>query len=311
MNNWRSQLNENGYIIINNLIEDKVIDGIKLGIGYNDVNIDMLKYADYMIKKVGNHLDTEIDFLKFRVSNNNNSIDAGGFHRDVVCLKTWRPVMTCLTYFDDTTMEIIEGSHKLRNLTYCESTDLLKNNRKLIKMKAGDILLFYATVLHRGVFTGKVPNRRLIQIFDCFENNNNYINELVSALGKENRNEMMITMNKFKISSEIFSLFSYYNFISGTTEKEDTCFSNKIKYNMISSEGLCKRWKYIPYNGTPQPINKYIMNPNKYIDNILTEKQREKWFYLFYIRQYITYTVSIVFLITIFVMIITWLTVNK
>ena len=306
-NNWRRKLNSKGYFIIKNLFDDHTfVEETKSKITTKNVQVDMLNFVKIMINQIGNKLNTEIDFLKFRVSNNNNSVDAGGFHRDVICLKKWYPILTCLTYLDDAVMEVIESSHKLRNLGLIDSTKLLRNTKQ-VKLKSGDVMVFYSTLLHRGVFTNtNSPNRRLVQVFDCFEKGKQHLyNELTSVLGKERNNELLIRLHKIKFTSQILNMFSFYNFISGTSKKEDKDFANKISYSMLSSEGLVKRWKYEPFKGKDQLLNVYIINPdNEDIDNVLPEELVDQWQWLFYKRQIIYYSLFafLVFIILIIVM---------
>lgn len=306
-------LNNKGYFIIKNCFDKQFIDDTKNKITTDNVQTDMLEFVKVMMNQIGNRLGTEIDFLKFRVSNNNNSVDAGGFHRDVVCLKKWYPVITCLTYLDDTVMEIIEYSHKCRNLRYIDSTKLFNNNKKRITLKSGDIMIFYSTLLHRGVFTNtKSPNRRLVQVFDCFEKGHDFYHDLISVLGKERNNDLMIKLNKINFTSYIFSMYSYYNFISGTSKKDDKYFANKIGYSMISSEGLVKRWTYEPFNGQPQPLNVYILNPEmKDKNNILSDEFTDEWRWIFYERQAVYYTIYILILLILLIFLIVYLFLKK
>lgn len=305
---WKQQLNDRGYFIIKNLFDKKFIDETKIKIKKDNVQTDMLNFVNNMIDKIGNELNTEITFLKFRVSNNNNSVDAGGFHRDVICLKKWFPIMTCLTYLDDTVMEVVESSHKLRNLSFIESTKLL-NKKKQIKLKSGHVMVFYSTLLHRGIFTENKPNRRLVQVFDCVEKRNYELyDKIISILRRsssEFNNNLTKQLNKIGFTSQILNLYSYYNFISGTTKKEDVDFANKIGYSVISSEGFVKRWTYKPYIGIEQPLNVYILNPeNKNKDDILFEKMTNEWEWLFYKRQGLYYSLFLLFLIIIIIYLI-------
>ena len=126
----------------------------------------------------------------------------------------------------------------------------------------------------------------------------------MSILGKERNNELAIKLNKNKITSQIFNMFSFYSFISGTTRKEDKDFANKIGYSILSSEGLVKRWKYGPFKGEEQPLNVYIINPdNEDKGNVLPEELVDKWYWLFYKRQVIYYSLFslLIFIILIFV----------
>jgi hypothetical protein len=66
---------------------------------------------------VNKNLNWDIIYTKFRVSNNNNSVDASAFHRDIFAINNKAlnkkvPIFTILTYLDKTTMEIIPKSHK-------------------------------------------------------------------------------------------------------------------------------------------------------------------------------------------------------
>jgi len=64
-------------------------------------------------------------YIKFRFSNNNNSIDASVFHRDDYNYtdSSMIPIYTALCYFDKAELEIIPGSHIKNNLSL---TDLYK-----------------------------------------------------------------------------------------------------------------------------------------------------------------------------------------
>jgi hypothetical protein len=304
--NWKYELDKKGYFIIKNLFNEKFIDETKDKIKKDNVQTDMLNFVNIMMNGIGDKINTKLTFLKFRVSNNNNSVDAGGFHSDVIFLKKWFPVMTCLTYLDDTVMEIVETSHRFRNLSFIKASNLLKKTKQ-IKLKSGDIMVFYSTLLHRGIFAENKPNRRLVQVFDCFEKGHEFYDKIVSVSRKQNNNNSMLInkIHKFGLTSYIFNIFSYYNFISGTTAKEDVNFANKIGYSILSSEGLVKRWEYTPYIGIKQPLNVYIINPeNKNKVNNLSEKMIDEWEWLFYKRQIVYYSLFMLFIIIILIYLI-------
>ena len=48
-----------------------------------------------------------------------------------------------------------------------KSVILSDKNKKQIYMKQGDILIFHATLIHRGIFYTNQKERRLLQCFDC------------------------------------------------------------------------------------------------------------------------------------------------
>lgn len=305
MKNWRNDLDEKGYILLENILDSDRVDSTKNAISKENVNIDILDFTKYMIKKISDTLETPIDFHKYRLSNNSNFVDASGFHRDVQCLKDWKPIMTCLTYLDDTDMEVIEGSHKSKNLSYKKAYDLLTNNRKTVHIKSGNVLVFYATLLHRGVFNDLTKNRRLLQVFDCFEKGKEYDPEMVSILGDNSTNQLSFYLNSHSLTQNILNMGSYFNFASGTTEEEDIEFAAKIGYSVLSSEGAVGRWEYVPYVGEPQPLNKYVINPiRKNVDYVLSSELRPLWYYKYYTRQAMTYGTLLVIILVLIILLI-------
>ena len=298
MQNWRQNLDEKGYLLLENILDTDRVEITKNAISKENVNVDILDFTKYMLQKIGTTLDTTIDFQKYRLSNNSNFVDASGFHRDVQCLKDWKPIMTCLTYLDDTDMEIIEGSHKSKNLSYKKAYDLLTTNRKTVHIKSGNVLVFYATLLHRGVFSDLTKNRRLLQVFDCFEKGKEYDPEMVSILGDSSTNQLSVFLNSYSIPQNILNLGSYFNFASGTSEEEDREFAEKIGYSVLSSEGAVGRWKYVPYAGEPQPLNKYVTNPARLnVDYVLSSELRPQWYWKYYTRQIMKYVTTLLFII--------------
>lgn len=121
-----------------------------------------------MLPVVNKKLDWKLINTKYRISNNNNSSDATGLHRDIQLHKEKHiPIFTFLSYLDEAIMELIPGSH---SKPVIEAHNLLKyyNKRIRLRIKPGDILLFNASMIHRGIFyKNNNPNRRLIQLFDC------------------------------------------------------------------------------------------------------------------------------------------------
>jgi hypothetical protein len=95
-------------------------------------------------------------YVKFRFSDNNN-VDATFTHRDVYNNTSVKlELFTCLIYFDEGTIEVLPGSH----LGAAFFTQALR-----IDMKPGDVLIFYANLMHRGIFENR-KRRRLLQVFD-------------------------------------------------------------------------------------------------------------------------------------------------
>jgi len=253
-------LEEDGFLIFRNVLDtssgDQFIDGKKVNYAVATDYID-----NYMLKKVNDIMNWDIVYTKYRISNNNNSIDASTFHRDIIPSKGKEvlPAFTCLTYFDKTSMEVIPGSHKQISLSHLDAIKCYKNKVKLT-MNPGDVLLFYSTLLHRGIFTENLPNRRLIQIFEVFPDIqlwNNYSDKIHHLLGDNAYNEHMISISKNKVLNSIMNYYAYLNASTGYNTLDD--------YDYISSESRCER---INIDGTFQDSNRYILRrPNKTIES--------------------------------------------
>lgn len=103
-------------------------------------------------------------YVKARLSNNNNSIDAALLHSDVYNY-TDGPmnIYTGLVYFDKAEVELIPGSHLKPDTSF----DQRNKDKIVIPMNPGDVLVFNARLSHRGVNFNK-GNRRLLQVFEIF-----------------------------------------------------------------------------------------------------------------------------------------------
>lgn len=144
--NIKNELLNNGYYIFRNIINKEDIQFAKNNIVGNKVNYTNInKFINKsMLHTVNKELNWNMQCVKYRVSNNNNSKDAGAIHRDVIYFNVNKiyPVFTCLSYLDNTTMELYPNSYYYNNM--CLSS-AIKNYNKSIKVKIneGDILLFF------------------------------------------------------------------------------------------------------------------------------------------------------------------------
>lgn len=149
-----TDINNDGYILLRNVLTENDLEYGLSSIVDNKVDyFIMKKYIDNVffpkIKKTSNII-TDPHYVKFRVSNNNNSTDASTFHGDIYnnTNNELLPIYTCLCYFDDAQMEIIPGSHKYNNI----GSSIESYNKKIIlDIKHGDILIFHANIHHRGI----------------------------------------------------------------------------------------------------------------------------------------------------------------
>jgi len=209
--------------------------------------------------------DWNLTHTKYRVSNNNNS-DAGAFHRDVVCLGEWIPVLTCLTYFDKTVMELIPGSHRILSASYLDAPSMF-SQRISIPMEPGDVLLFYSTLLHRGIFTGNTNQRRLIQVFDCFQDavhDRKYSRQLIHVMGDTSAQSSFLAINKMPLITDISNYYGFLNAVTGYGGEKGLTICELEGRNAFSSEGFCGRLTVIP--NTIQTINQYILSDKPRFD---------------------------------------------
>lgn len=160
-----NELNNNGYIIIKNkmsIVEQK--SGLSC-INGDKVNYTVLKtFIDNVFLPKTPFSDPI--YLKARISNNNNSIDAAVLHSDVYNFtsETEIPMYTALCYFDKAELELIPKSHIMPRSSFMDDN----NNRIILHLEPGDIVVFNAVITHRGVNFSKGENRRVLQVFEIF-----------------------------------------------------------------------------------------------------------------------------------------------
>jgi hypothetical protein len=245
--------------------------------------------------------DWNIVHAKYRVSNNNNS-DAGAFHRDVVCMGPWIPALTCLTYFDTTVMELIPGSHHKIGEPYTEALSMF-NKRVSLYIEPGDVLLFYATILHRGIFTTGQTQRRLVQVFDCFSDPVQYAKyypQLIHITGEPSAHSSFLVVNKSPVLKDVNNFYGFLNAVTGYGSNKNLSFEGRQTF---CSEGFCGRVTVVP--NTMQPINQYILNTENNRGHYdLHPYYRSKWRWELYTKGLIIHVAITVFAIIIMLYII-------
>jgi len=269
-------IDKKGYIIFRNVIplEDikearKYITKDKVLYGKLESYID-----DIIVGTVSDKLGTDLVNCKYRVSNKDNANDAAAFHRDLQIhtdnYDTKVPVYTVLNYLDGGNMELIPGSDDYPHMGILKMVELFGKS-KVLTLGATDILIFRATLLHRGLFFIPQENRRLIQCFDCIprarlEKLNSEIlhtaciNKCISSF--EN---FMIKLSKNKFLINLLNLANFYNVAGGYGYKEYGVLKklHGAKYKYISTEANNPRidhnrenYSFIPDGwGT---INRYV-----------------------------------------------------
>ena len=170
----------NGYIVYKKKLSN---EEQKLALSSIDTDSNIVDYT--ILKKfIDNYFLPKIPFsnpvyVKARLSNNNNSIDASVIHSDVynfTCEKEI-PIYTALCYFDKAQLELIPGSHLKPRESFIE----LNNKRIILDLDPGDIVLFNSSIMHRGVNFTKEGDRRVLQVFEIFPTQEIY-NENVGKL---------------------------------------------------------------------------------------------------------------------------------
>ena len=232
--NQNNILSNMGYRIYRNVLDkNKVME-------FRDTVTDTLDYGEgkeYIYKNIipvlKNAFSDEVRCTKFRISNNNNSTDAASFHRDINSHSYNNgeiPVYTALNSLDGGVMEVIPGSHKKQKFNILESFSRL-NDKRYIKLNPTDLLIFNSNLLHRGNFTIKQPNRRLIQIFEIFPNKEIYdlYNKKIQTLTFSLKNASYIPyMVKIPVLNKFVGLYEYLRM---STQRWSIKGSNEEKWD--------------------------------------------------------------------------------
>ncbi len=239
-------------------------------------------------------------YTKFRVSDNNNSVDASAFHRDIFPINdavnsTAPPIYTILTYFDKTVMEVIPGSHNQPQMSYGQAVRRFFDAER-ITIEPGDMLIFHATLLHRGIFTEKQEHRRVLQVFDCMPSQSlfaEYNEKICHIPGTETLQGPMLAIAR----NSFFVFFSngagFLNAATGhgshLADMRGVCSVDRWSY--LSSEGLTKRVMHDEVAANPiQALNKYYLRvPSKTHD--LPAECYQKFKFAYYNKQFILFFV--------------------
>ena len=304
------QLKTKGYYIFKNLLSQKNIDKAKTYVIDDKVNLFKLKQEvlePHILNAVGNQLDKEMLNIKFRISNNNNSTDAGMFHRDIhnySNTETTR-IFSILSYLDGGYMELVPGSNNFKNMSVPQAISFYKR-RKMLYLDPGDVLIFDATIIHRGIFYKKQENRRLIQLFDCVfdEDFDYYMKTIVHVPCRDQCNgtmsENIMKLNKNKILSYFVSPIVYLNTAIGYSKFGHTPFVEK-KLHYISTETNQSRIYNIE--------DKFVKN-NSYVINVegindIDKENRKIFMFLSFMLNYIIMFVILVVIILVLILLLT------
>ena len=222
LNYQKPDIKNNGYILLKNVLAEGELNfGLSCIQNDNKVNYSIMKqFIDNVffpaVQKNTNVIKNP-NYIKFRFSNNNNSTDASTFHGDIYNHTNTEllPIYTCLCYFDDAQLEVIPGSHKYNNNGWSIDT---YNKKVVLDVQRGDILVFHSNMHHRGVNYNKIGDRRLLQVFEVFpdqETYNDHLSKLVivqsskSFLMQNLINPVLYNLSKFPTIIDYATYFHY------------------------------------------------------------------------------------------------------
>ena len=260
-----SKLHRDGFYHFRNAVSPENVDYARKYVTDTANYTKMEVYISQVLASLYTKSGLRLECAKYRISNNNNSVDAAGFHRDLQMMNNditeSVPVYTVLSYLDDdSTMELIPGSHTKYRMSILEAIRSL-NNSIQIQVKPGDILIFHASMIHRGVFYKRLANRRLIQCFDCTPNSE-FSQKILHLPCMERCSQTMR-----KVFSQIAAVrpliktldtINYFNVATGYGSASN--FMERLNYQgieFLSTESNTPRLK--PKFDQPDILNKYII----------------------------------------------------
>jgi hypothetical protein len=286
-------MDEDGYILLTNVLTDHDIQ-----VGLSCIQEDRVDYSrlkqfidQIFLKRIQEnvHEISEPSYVKFRLSNNNNSTDASTFHGDIYNHTNTEilPIYTCLCYFDDAQLEIIPGSHKYNNSDWSIST---YNKKKVINVNRGDILVFHANMHHRGVNYNKSENRRLLQVFEVFPDQITYDEYSSKLFIVQTSNNVVI---KNIVNPLMYQLSKFPSVIDTITWFHYILMYNDLHYKvgMMDIEPWNKQGNYITYEPGRrvymEDLKHEEINVNVMCDNNIQTIQPNRFYFYFYILYWI------------------------
>lgn len=285
-----------GYIHLKQMINKDMLEKMYSNMDDTQMNYTEMKMLiDQVIQnKINPTLNWRADYIKFRVSDNNNSVDASAFHRDIFNQTTDDedfPCFTCVIYLDKTIMEVVPGSHLTPFLSHYEAFRQWFNIKQIV-LEVGDVLVFNSRLLHRGIFTENLPHRRVIQIFEMFDSPESLIkygDRIVYKLGDETFAKTIQFIAKINWLIFIWNLGGYLNSATGYGILRNCDIANM---DYISPEGTAHRIDVIP--NTWQELNKYCVVKST---RVLPKECVKEYSYECYNRKGISYLIILLLLV--------------
>lgn len=302
----KQTLRDRGFYIFRNMIPKVELNIAKKYFYGNSVNYNKLfdKFIKpIMLRKVGNEIDKKLVNIKYRASNNNNSSDAGAFHRDLH-IKSGEERVSCytvLTYIDGGVMELIPKSNRNQSIDLLDVKQYY-DMREEVELFPGDVLMFEMATIHRGVFYKKQESRRLIQLFDTvYEEDLDYFLKTVLHVPcgdqcSKKASDYFVKLHKNKFWSNLTNSIVYYNTALGYSKLPMNYITSQKDVKYISTE--TNQPRVIVEDNTFQKDNLY--HPNFPTRN-MTVEDRERFLFLSFILNHI---LTFILLIVIFAIVV-------
>jgi len=242
-------LYQNGFVVIRNCVKPSTIEQFRNSVGKKNVDYKGLPPVLHDVKDCLHEIvGWKPVISKFRVSNQENKIDASFLHNDVKNLSrtnTSIPCYTVLLYGDKGRMQLIPNSHHNTHISIIHAIYDLKK-LVTIDIEPGDLLIFNSSIIHRGIFFNTVEDRRLIQMFEVYPNeetfdrfatmvDTSYVNKSPILNTLQNINH---TTSTHPVINEITNIIMYFNYRMGNQPQ-----LNKVpdRYNPMFASNETKR----------------------------------------------------------------------
>lgn len=301
------QLHDEGYVIWRNAISPSDYSVAQDHINPQQVNYNvLLQYiSKSMLPVVNDKLGWSAVYTKCRISDNNNSTDASSFHRDVAmhnAKKRIFPFFTCLSYLDETFMEIIPKSHLYPVMSYADALSAYTSSDRVLRLKIspGDIMIFHSGLIHRGIFSQGLKHRRLVQVFEVFPNAslmNEYKDRILHIRNEKSRSigSWAISLSKNESLFWIVNFFGYLNAATGYGYHNRPLRRCGMNYDYCSSEGTQERLKSVDKDGWGK-TNVYVLT-GKYPSIDRSESTVAFWQYECQSIAYVILTLLLLFFV--------------
>ena len=220
------KLNTQGYVIIRGCVKQETVNTFRNNVTKTEVNYKNMSPVVYDVKNcLRENFGWEPIMTKYRVSNHENKIDASFLHNDVKNISrtnTPIPCHTVLLYADKGRLQLIPKSHRKTHISLIHATYDI-SNLITVDIEPGDLLVFNASLMHRGIFFNTEDHRRLMQIFEVYPNqetfkkfgtmvDTSYVNKSNTLKTLQNVNRQTSTQ---PMINEITNIIMYYNYRLG------------------------------------------------------------------------------------------------